>query len=93
MTFLDEHQKINFDVLTKEQKEEINKKFKEHIRNCELTEQFSNLWKLLAVQKNFLEKTGLEVFKDLDKLKFYFNSCDYSPLMKFQQAKKFGIKS
>lgn len=91
MTFFDEYQKADFDDFSEEQKKEILKQFKVHIRNCELTGQFSNLWKLLAVYKNFLEKTGLEVFNENDKLIRYFQSCQYSNLMKAQQAKKFGI--
>ncbi|MGC2236552.1 MAG: SIR2 family protein [Pyrinomonadaceae bacterium] len=91
MTFFDEYSNADFDALSEEQKKEILQKFKEHIKNCELTEQFPNLWKLLAVYKNFLEKTGLEVFRDNDKLNTYFQSCEYSNLMKTQQAKKFGI--
>lgn len=91
MTFFDEYRNADFSRLTETQTKEILIQFEEHIKNCELTEQFSNLWKLLAVQKYFLEKTGIREFTDTEKLYTYFESCEYSSLMKTRQAKKFRL--
>jgi len=91
MTFCDEYNNADYSRLNEEQKKKILEQFEKHIKNCELTEQSSNLWKLLAVQKKFFKQTGIEEFSESVKLIASFESCEYSNLMKFQQVRKFRI--
>jgi hypothetical protein len=91
MTFCDEIKNLDYKNLSSEEKNETLKQMNIHIKNCEITGQTSNLWKLLAVKKNFLEKTKLGEFKEQEKLDLALQFCEYSRIMRFQQAKKFGL--
>lgn len=91
IAFNDECLRTNFETLRDEEKTAFLDNFNKHIKYCELTGQNGSLWKLFANKKRFLDKVNLDIFDSYQKLDLYFQSCEYSRLMKRQQALKFGI--
>lgn len=70
---------------------ELFKKIEEFTDHCELTGQYSNLWKLLAVKKRFLEQSGFSSFTEIETLWDAVGFCEYSRTMKKLQLGRFGI--
>ncbi len=89
MTFMDECRRTDYKSLTETERKELFEKIDKHIQTCEIIEQFSSIWKFLAVKRTFVEQIEGKEFSEIEKLKKYFQECEYSKITKLQIIKKF----